>query len=479
MELFPAQSRPLLADYYSNTSNEDEDEYYRSENDNSVTITKGDIAGDDIVTSNGSRRNRHQFSNRRTKRYTRCVIICGALVVILLLIYIPLFSNIQSRLVPIPGWGFNTSRTVSDYVFPDRDTTLIEPRSVCHSNFFVLIVVCSAVDNFSNRQMIRETWGNVTEFNYPLFSKIHSNLAGQYLDISELNLRMYADFLNISKESNLNESSHHRNYPVRIVFLIGKSKNNDKTGNETIARLKLESEQYDDLIQEDFLDTYHNLTIKSVMLLKWVQKRCLTRVRFVMKCDDDTFVHIPNLLHILLGGTVPIYNSTLEYFDAENVNVLASKNRLTQDKDLLMGYMFCFVKPVATVGNKWYSPLYMYSGDTYPNYLSGSSYLMSVDVIPKLFNASLHTALLHLEDVYITGICAEKIHLRRRQHPLFCFDHAHNKCTYRGIVTQHYLKGDVMRDVYSATMNLTIECAPPDKYFKVKRLKKRLKNCHY
>lgn len=98
MELFPAQSRPLLADYYSNTSNEDEDEYYRSENDNSVTITKGDIAGDDIVTSNGSRRNRHQFSNRRTKRYTRCVIICGALVVILLLIYIPLFSNIQSRL---------------------------------------------------------------------------------------------------------------------------------------------------------------------------------------------------------------------------------------------------------------------------------------------------------------------------------------------------------------------------------------------
>lgn len=62
-----------------------------------------------------------------------------------------LIQFIYTFSVPIPGWGFNTSRTVSDYVFPDRDTTLIEPRSVCHSNFFVLIVVCSAVDNFSNR----------------------------------------------------------------------------------------------------------------------------------------------------------------------------------------------------------------------------------------------------------------------------------------------------------------------------------------
>lgn len=45
----------------------------------------------------------------------------------------------------------------------------------------------------------------------------------------------------------------------------------------------------------------------------------------------------------------------------------------------------------------------MYSGNIYPNYLSGTGYVMSMDVVAKLYNASLTTPLLHLEDVYLTG----------------------------------------------------------------------------
>lgn len=49
--------------------------------------------------------------------------------------------------------------------------------------------------------------------------------------------------------------------------------------------------------------------------------------------------------------------------------------------------------------------MYMYSGNTYPNYLSGTGYVMSMDVAMKLYNASLTTPVFHLEDVYLTGEC--------------------------------------------------------------------------
>lgn len=45
----------------------------------------------------------------------------------------------------------------------------------------------------------------------------------------------------------------------------------------------------------------------------------------------------------------------------------------------------------------------MYKGDTYPNYLSGTAYVMSIDVAPVLYQTAVETPLLHLEDVFITG----------------------------------------------------------------------------
>lgn len=47
---------------------------------------------------------------------------------------------------------------------------------------FLLIVVCSAPRNFEARQTIRETWGNVSGFNYPQFAQLHARLRGEYLD---------------------------------------------------------------------------------------------------------------------------------------------------------------------------------------------------------------------------------------------------------------------------------------------------------
>ncbi|XP_054260018.1 uncharacterized protein LOC128984702 [Macrosteles quadrilineatus] len=63
------------------------------------------------------------------------------------------------------------------------------------------------------------------------------------------------------------------------------------------AKVVEESGIYDDIIQEGFVDSY-NLTIKSVMMLKWVQQHC-SSARFLMKSDDDIYLNLPALSEAL------------------------------------------------------------------------------------------------------------------------------------------------------------------------------------
>lgn len=73
-----------------------------------------------------------------------------------------------------------------------------------------------------------------------------------------------------------------------------------------------------------------------------------------MKCDDDTFVNVPNLLHVLLGGTVPLYKAAISFYDTNTVAVKSPKNRLTVGRHLLTGFLFCEAKPIGDTSSKWY-----------------------------------------------------------------------------------------------------------------------------
>lgn len=270
--------------------------------------------------------------------------------------------------------------------------------------------------------------------------------------------------------------------PVRILFLLGHTKSdtlmgNGSGGNETYIRLQQEAEQYDDIIQENFIDSYNNLTIKSVMALKWITRnQCYQKAAFFMKVDDDTFVNIPNLLQFLLGGTIPLYNETLDFYDSHTYQTLSSLNRLNATTNYMVGYMFCRAPVLGNVKSKWYMPYYMYTKDYYPTYLSGSGYLMSMDVVPKLYEAALNTSLVYLEDVYVTGMCAEKANIPRHHHPLFNYGRYKHACTLKGMITLHKLKNDDLYASYNFVRNVTYHCPPPGKYFKRIRLR-RLSGC--
>lgn len=251
-----------------------------------------------------------------------------------------------------------------------------------------------------------------------------------------------------------------------------------------------------DIIQENFIDSYNNLTLKTILMLKWANNNCVNKgkdmnrisikfmsnallimlvlVKYIMKCDDDTFVNVPNLLHVLLGGTLPVLKSTISFYDKISVNAKNSKNRLPESKYLLIGYKFCSAKPISDVTSKWYAPNYLLNGlrgEFYPDYLSGTAYVMSFESVARLYKGSLTTPLFHLEDVYLTGFVADKIKLKRQHHQLFYYLAAKDHCALRGMLTNHQMTPMAIEAAYNFVTNVTIKCAVPEKNFMSVKLK--------
>ena len=56
-----------------------------------------------------------------------------------------------------------------------------------------------------------------------------------------------------------------------------------------------EAEEHNDLVVEDFQESYLNLTVKTTYLLKWLNSSRCSKARFIFKLDDDVYVNPANL----------------------------------------------------------------------------------------------------------------------------------------------------------------------------------------
>ena len=52
-----------------------------------------------------------------------------------------------------------------------------------------------------------------------------------------------------------------------------------------------ENQKFGDIIQGDFVDTYHNLSYKAIMGNLWAAEFC-EQAEFVVKADDDMFIDL-------------------------------------------------------------------------------------------------------------------------------------------------------------------------------------------
>ncbi|XP_042238533.1 beta-1,3-galactosyltransferase 1-like isoform X2 [Homarus americanus] len=141
-----------------------------------------------------------------------------------------------------------------------------------------------------------------------------------------------------------------------------------------------ESHRYHDMIQLDFVDSYSNLTLKTLSLLHWQQHFCKT-AKWILKSDDDIFVN-------------PFIVS--DFLRQHSASELVCK--------VIGGSIVC--RPGKRCRQKWAVSWQDYPPERYPHYCQGGAYVVSASMARHLYAAANMTHPVEVEDVYFTGILA-------------------------------------------------------------------------
>ena len=162
---------------------------------------------------------------------------------------------------------------------------------------------------------------------------------------------------------------------MMLIFLVGLP---DTSSVQAI--INEEHAMHRDIVQGDFLDTYRNLTLKGLLGLQWVLKYC-SNAKLVLKVDGDAFVNT-FLLQELMNK---LQNEQKLAICAINDNMPIYRDPATCSK-------WC--------AQEWEFPGKKY----YPRYCAGMAYMLTMDLIEDMYQATFHTPYFFCEDVYITGL---------------------------------------------------------------------------
>ena len=211
---------------------------------------------------------------------------------------------------------------------------LINGANICAGlTPFLVVIIPSAPQNIKERLAIRETWGK------------------------------YATTLQVPPPNN--ESA------VALAFLLGKDVN--ASNDHAITN---ESRKFQDIVYGNYKDTYKNLTRKILVGLKWIKRFC-SKSEYILKADDDVYVHIPRLVESLKRNPAGQHGAV---------------------------YGKIFRNAGAFREGKWAVSFTDYPLWSFPPYASGSAYVISSNIVSKLLTVSQYMPYLHIEDAFITGV---------------------------------------------------------------------------
>lgn len=239
--------------------------------------------------SNFLRRN----SRATKKRFFFLTIVVSLLII--LVVYTKLPNSVASIIKSTTARNdFDWLRNINYlplFVRPEQVTAIVVPKDInaMSERRFIACFVMSAPKNSRSRSAIRKTWGRLIK---PLF-----------------------------------------------LIAIG--------DNETMSAVTHEAHEFDDIIVEDFIDSYVNLTIKTAFAMK-NYLRHFEDSKYFMKIDDDVNVNVENLRRLLEHAP----------------------------SDALIGRVEFNKKPLRDKDNKWFVPEFLYPDDEYPPYLDGPAYVV-------------------------------------------------------------------------------------------------------
>lgn len=246
-----------------------------------------------------------------------------------------------------PGWYYVN--------YPRNYKFIIDNANVCQKTSpFLVVMVPVAPGESDARNAIRETWGNEK----PVLGR-----------------------------------------QVVTLFFLGLPAGSNKAKLQ--EKLVEENRRHRDLIQSDFQDSYHNLTIKTMMMLEWLNVSCGS-ASYVMKIDSDVFLSVRNLVKLLVDPST------------------AKQNYIT-------GLVWWHSKVSRNIFNKFYMPRSVIADAEYAPYPLGMSYVMSSDVPRKIVGVAPHIKPLFIEDVYL-GMCLKHLGIEPTDPPqetMFIVDPSH------------------------------------------------------
>lgn len=168
---------------------------------------------------------------------------------------------------------------------------------------------------------------------------------------------------------------------VSLAFIVGTSKepalNSITTEESTI---------YGDIIRGNFIDSYDNLTLKTISFMEWIDNYCAA-TPFVLKTDDDMFINFSKLLSFI--------------------------EKHWKSEKTIFGRLARKWKPIRNKRSKYYVSVKQFSQPVFPDFTTGPAYLLTGDIIRGLYKNSLKTTYLKLEDVFMTGIVAQSLNFKR------------------------------------------------------------------
>ncbi|CAH0562037.1 unnamed protein product [Brassicogethes aeneus] len=211
---------------------------------------------------------------------------------------------------------------------------------------------------------------------------------------------------------------------IAITFMLG------STSNETINR-QLEEEQtlFGDIIRGKFVDTYDNLTLKTISLLEWVDNYC-PKAAYVLKTDDDMFINVARLLQFM------------------------SKHK--PDQRAIYGRLAQKWKPIRNKKSKYYISPQQYKPSVFPDFTTGPAYLLPAQISKELYTAALNHTYFKLEDVFVTGIVANGLKIKRVHASEFLNKKvSFTTCNLQKAISFHMVKANEQYDLWKRLHDVT------------------------
>ncbi|XP_068446598.1 beta-1,3-galactosyltransferase 1-like [Clinocottus analis] len=264
--------------------------------------------------------------------------------------------------------------------YPNQYSIIVdEPLRCGQEKPFLVLMIPVAPDDRKARDTIRDTWGKET------------TVLGR-------------------------EVSHY--------FLLGMNKGEHGTGNINEQVLE-ESRKHHDVLQSDFLDSYNNLTIKTMVMFEWLSSRC-PNASYAMKIDSDIFLNVRNLVNVLLTAPRREYLSGL----------------VVRDSPVLRDQT-----------SKWFLPFSVFPESYFPTYAQGLGYVFSLDLPKRILEASAHVKAVYIEDVYV-GMCMMHLGIALTDPPhgdLFRGEmhHEPSGCYWTSVITTILENSDHLSRVWS------------------------------